>query len=52
MIFNSDAFIAIPGDFGILEEIYQIVSSTKLNIYQKPISLLNVDGFSMVFCWE
>ena len=26
MIFNSDAFIALPGDFGTLEEIYQIVS--------------------------
>ncbi|XVF12608.1 hypothetical protein REPUB_Repub08aG0133700 [Reevesia pubescens] len=45
MITNVDAFIALPGGFGTLEEIFQIVSWSQLNIYQKPIDMLNVNGF-------
>ena len=45
MIVNLDAFIALPGGFTTLEEIFQIVSWTQLNAHQKPICLLNVDGF-------
>ncbi|XVE53901.1 hypothetical protein DITRI_Ditri03aG0039300 [Diplodiscus trichospermus] len=42
---NSDAFIALPGGIGTLEEIFQIPSWAQLNIPHKPIGLLNVDGF-------
>ncbi|XVF26617.1 hypothetical protein REPUB_Repub14bG0033900 [Reevesia pubescens] len=45
MIANADAFIALPGGFGTLEEIFQIVSWSQLNIHQKPIGILNVNGF-------
>ena len=45
MLMNADAFIALPGGFGTLEEIFQIVSWAQLQIHQKPIGLLNVDGF-------
>ncbi|XVF09835.1 hypothetical protein REPUB_Repub07fG0131200 [Reevesia pubescens] len=45
MIANADAFIALLGGFGILEEIFQIASWSQLNIHQKPISMLNVNGF-------
>ena len=45
MLSNSDAFIALPGSFGTLEEIFQIASWAQLNIHRKPIGLLNVDGF-------
>ncbi|XVE98491.1 hypothetical protein REPUB_Repub03eG0111200 [Reevesia pubescens] len=45
MIANADAFIALPGGFGTLEEIFQIASWSKLNIHQKPIDILNVNGF-------
>ncbi|XVF18372.1 hypothetical protein REPUB_Repub11eG0015900 [Reevesia pubescens] len=45
MIANADAFIALPGGFGTLEEIFQIVSWSQLNIHQKPIGMLNVNGF-------
>ncbi|XVF14330.1 hypothetical protein REPUB_Repub09cG0050000 [Reevesia pubescens] len=45
MIANDDAFIALPGGFGTLEEIFQIVSWSQLNIHQKPIGMLNVNGF-------
>ncbi|XVE84811.1 hypothetical protein DITRI_Ditri17bG0042700 [Diplodiscus trichospermus] len=45
MLDNSDAFIALPGGIGTLEEIFQIASWAQLNIHHKPIGLLNVDGF-------
>ncbi|XVF15163.1 hypothetical protein REPUB_Repub09cG0126500 [Reevesia pubescens] len=45
MIANANAFIALPGDFGTLEEIFQIASWSQLNIHQKPIGMLNVNGF-------
>ncbi|XVE57511.1 hypothetical protein DITRI_Ditri04bG0096500 [Diplodiscus trichospermus] len=45
MLNNSHAFIALPGGISTLEEIFQIASWAQLNIYHKPIGLLNVDGF-------
>ncbi|XVE98379.1 hypothetical protein REPUB_Repub03eG0101800 [Reevesia pubescens] len=45
MIANADTFIALPGGFGTLEEIFQIASWSQLNIHQKPIGILNVNGF-------
>ena len=45
MLDHSDAFIALPGGLGTLEEIFQIVSWSQLNIHHKPIGLLNVKGF-------
>ena len=45
MLHNADAFIALPGGFGTLEEIFQITSWAQLNIHQKPIGLLNVNNF-------
>ncbi|XVF30890.1 hypothetical protein REPUB_Repub16aG0097100 [Reevesia pubescens] len=45
MIENADAFIALLGGFGTLEEIFQIASWSQLNIHQKPIGILNVNGF-------
>ncbi|XVE62165.1 hypothetical protein DITRI_Ditri06bG0096600 [Diplodiscus trichospermus] len=41
---NSDAFIALSGDIGTLEKIFQIAYWAQLNIHHKPIGLLNVDG--------
>ncbi|XVE68768.1 hypothetical protein DITRI_Ditri09bG0096300 [Diplodiscus trichospermus] len=41
----GDAFIALPGGLGTLEELFQIVSWAQLNIHQKPIGVLNVNGF-------
>ncbi|XVF36640.1 hypothetical protein REPUB_Repub19eG0074400 [Reevesia pubescens] len=45
MIANADAFIALPGGFGSLEEIFQIASWSQLNIHQKPIGILTINGF-------
>ncbi|XVF07120.1 hypothetical protein REPUB_Repub06bG0111100 [Reevesia pubescens] len=45
MLDNADAFIALLGGFGTLKENFQIASCTQLNIHQKPISMLKVNGF-------
>jgi uncharacterized protein (TIGR00730 family) len=45
MFVHADAFIALPGGLGTLEEIFHISSWAQLNIHQKPICLLNVNGF-------
>ena len=45
MIFFADAFIALPGGLGTLEEIFHTASWAQLGIHHKPIGLLNVDGF-------
>ena len=42
---KSNAFIALPGGYGTLKEIFQIISWAQLNIHQKPIGLLNVNNF-------
>ncbi|XP_052170742.1 probable cytokinin riboside 5'-monophosphate phosphoribohydrolase LOGL10 [Diospyros lotus] len=44
-IYQSDAFIALPGGFGTLEEIFCIISWAKSNLHTKPIGLLNVNHF-------
>ncbi|MBA4602655.1 LOG family protein [Thermoactinomyces mirandus] len=41
----SDAFVALPGGFGTLEEIFEIVSWGQIGIHQKPIGMLNVAGY-------
>lgn len=41
----SDGFIAMPGGFGTLEEIIEIITWGQLHFHDKPCGLLNVDGF-------
>ena len=41
----SDGFIALPGGFGTLEEICEMITWAQLNIHAKPCGLLNVEGF-------
>ena len=45
MFNHADAFIALLGGLGTLEEIFHISSWAQLHIHHKPIGLLNVDGF-------
>jgi len=42
---HVDAFIALPGGLGTLEEIFHISSWAQLHIHHKHIGLLNVNGF-------
>src|SRR5215813_7966541 len=41
----SDAFIAMPGGYGTLEEFAEIVTWSQLGIQIKPCALLNIDGY-------
>ena len=41
----SDAFIAMPGGFGTLEELFEAVTWNQLGFQRKPAAVLNVGGF-------
>jgi uncharacterized protein (TIGR00730 family) len=41
----ADAFIALPGGYGTLEEFCEILTWAQLGLHRKPCGLLNVDGF-------
>lgn len=45
IIIESDAFIILPGGYGTLEEIGDIVGGKANKIYDKPIAILNHEGF-------
>jgi uncharacterized protein (TIGR00730 family) len=41
----SDGFIAMPGGIGTLEELFEVFTWSQLGLHNKPIGLLNVEGF-------
>ncbi|MBK8012357.1 MAG: TIGR00730 family Rossman fold protein [Deltaproteobacteria bacterium] len=41
----SDGFIALPGGWGTLEELFEVLTWTQLGYHEKPVGLLNVGGF-------
>ncbi|WP_269581383.1 TIGR00730 family Rossman fold protein [Roseibium sp. Sym1] len=41
----SDAFIALPGGVGTLEEIFEVWTWGQLGYHQKPCGFLNIDGY-------
>ena len=41
----SDAFIALPGGFGTLEEFCEVLTWTQLGLQRKPCGILNVEGY-------
>ena len=41
----ADGFIAMPGGFGTLEELFEVTTWAQLGLHEKPIGLLNVNGF-------
>ena len=41
----ADAFVALPGGYGTIEEVVEAVTWTQLGIHDKPVGLLDVDGY-------
>jgi uncharacterized protein (TIGR00730 family) len=41
----SDAFVALPGGLGTLEELAEVATWSQLGLHSKPVALLNVGGF-------
>lgn len=41
----ADVFIALPGGFGTLEELSEVITAKHLGYHNKPIVILNVNGF-------
>ena len=47
MAAEADAFVALPGGLGTLEELAEITTWAQLGIHAKPVGVLDIDGF-----WE
>jgi uncharacterized protein (TIGR00730 family) len=45
MAAESDAFVALPGGIGTLEELFEALTWLQLGFHTKPVGLLNVAGF-------
>jgi uncharacterized protein (TIGR00730 family) len=45
MVELADAFIALPGGIGTLEELFEVYTWAQLGLHQKPCALLNVEGY-------
>lgn len=41
----SDAFVALPGGAGTLEELFEVYTWAQLGYHHKPVAVLNIDGF-------
>lgn len=41
----SDAFIALPGGFGTLEELLETITWVQLGLHEKPVLIFNIDGY-------
>ena len=42
---KSDAFLILPGGFGTLEEMFEVLAWQTLRLHDKPVLLLNINGF-------
>jgi len=45
MFQRSDAFVALPGGIGTLEEVVEVMTWAQLDQHAKPVMIVNIDGF-------
>ncbi|MBO9477191.1 TIGR00730 family Rossman fold protein [Shimia sp. R11_0] len=45
MFMNSDALVVLPGGAGSLDEFFEVLTWRQLSLHEKPIVLLNINGF-------
>ncbi len=45
MASHADAFISLPGGFGTLDELFEMLTWSQIGLHHKPSALLNVDGY-------
>ena len=45
MFMNSDAIVVLPGGSGSLDEFFEVLTWRQIGLHQKPIFLLNTDGY-------
>jgi len=45
MVALSDAFVSLPGGYGTLDELLDAVAHAQLRFHDKPVGVLNVDGY-------
>jgi cytokinin riboside 5'-monophosphate phosphoribohydrolase len=46
---NADAFLALPGGFGTLEELLEVITLRQLRLHDRPVVLVNVAGYYDAF---
>ncbi|MCQ0093363.1 TIGR00730 family Rossman fold protein [Roseovarius sp. M141] len=45
MFMNSDAIVLLPGGAGSLDELFEVVTWRQLGLHDKPVVLIDVDGY-------
>lgn len=45
MVDHADAFVILPGGLGTMDEFFEIMTWRQLGLHDKPIVIVNVDGF-------
>jgi uncharacterized protein (TIGR00730 family) len=42
---DADAFVALPGSYGTMDEFFELLTDAQLGLYHKPVAILNAFGY-------